>query len=379
MTNWMTKLYRFQYNARLAAHGLRCRRTRRLAPRFDPDRPPPRIVIVLVGLLGDTVLCTPLILEARRLWPDARISVLGRSHNVALLSGCPWIDELHTTAAEPFSLRRRHRMPELEAWLRGGEFDLAIIALGDHFAAILEKVGIPVRVGLRGHRLEPCLTHSYDIGSPRTWGPWERSGALRALGLETQEVVPRLSITESARSSGRRRLLPLGLGADEPYLVIHPFGSTPAQWWPTEQVNELGRRIRRELGLTTVLIGGGETRAAVLGKADDVVDSRGALSLEELLGVIEQARLVVSTDSGPFHIAGALGRPIVGLFRARRPEHAGRYSQARVIFGCHHACKWQCQWDRCRERPCRQMRDLSATDVFSTIRGVLSHDQFSTH
>ena len=81
--------------------------------------------------------------------------------------------------------------------------------------------------------------------------------------------------------------------------------------------------------------------------------------------------MVVTTDSGPFHIAGALGRPLVGLFRARRPEHAGRYARSRVLLGRDERCAKECEWDRCRAEPCRQMDALGAGEAAGAVREIL--------
>ncbi|MBW3599046.1 MAG: glycosyltransferase family 9 protein, partial [Planctomycetes bacterium] len=121
-----------------------------------------------------------------------------------------------------------------------------------------------------------------------------------------------------------------------------------------------------------VIVGGPETRGAVPPQPANVtIDATGALSLRELMGVINGAALVVSTDSGPFHIAGALGRPLVGLFRARRPEHAHRYPQARVVFGRYQNCQSECQWHQCSRVPCRQLESISVADVMSLVRDRL--------
>jgi ADP-heptose:LPS heptosyltransferase len=89
------------------------------------------------------------------------------------------------------------------------------------------------------------------------------------------------------------------------------------------------------------------------------------------MAVLTEASLVVTTDSGPFHMAGAIGTPILGVFRARRPEHAGQYSQAQVLFGQDDSCASRCAWDRCQELPCRQMLALSTAEVCDAARRVL--------
>ena len=69
-------------------------------------------------------------------------------------------------------------------------------------------------------------------------------------------------------------------------------------------------------------------------------------------------------------MAGALGKTVIGLFRGRRPEHANRYPQARVIFGADHSCEKFCQWNRCRAEPCRQLNAISIEEVLNEIIGA---------
>jgi ADP-heptose:LPS heptosyltransferase len=370
MTGLTSTLYGWQYRARQWAAGRLyrlCHGAARngAAPLKDPDR----VLLILAGLIGDTVMSTPVIVEARRLWPRARITVLGRRHNCEMLAACPLIDARVECPALPFSIRRRRQLARLKLWLRQQDFDLALIVLGDQFALMLAHVGIPVRVGASGHPLEPCLTHTYEVRGARLWGPPERLNALRALGREVRDVQPRLWVSQEMRRAARRRLAQLGLPDGSPYAAVHPFGSAARQWWPAERVGELAEGLWRQFGLRTVVIGGPETRGRLPVAAQGAaVDATGRLSMAELLGTVDQARLAISTDSGPFHVAGALGRPLVGLFRAKRPEHANRYPQARVALGQDSACDMNCRWDRCQTTPCRQMSALSVRDVLEAIR-----------
>jgi ADP-heptose:LPS heptosyltransferase len=330
---------------------------------------PKRVVIVLTGLLGDSVMCTPVLVEARRLWPAAHLTLLGRRHNLELLRACPLIDDFHEAEGLPFSMRDRHQVRALEAWLRDGSFDTAIILLGDEFAGLLARAGIPVRVGRQDHRLSPALTHTYDIGSARTWGPSERLGALRVLGLDVGTPTPTLWVDPAAHERARERLAALGVPTGAPYIAVHPFGRTPAQWWPIERVGVVAETVARD-GLPTVLLGDPKTSTVSLPHAA-VLDARGRFDVAELVAALADATLVVSTDSGPFHIAAALRRPCVALFRSSRPEHAHRYQGVQPLIGQNHPCEEQCRWDRCSVLPCRELATIDATMVTRAVQGLL--------
>lgn len=356
-----TKIYSAQHNLRQKLIARRYARAKTELPKVDPTTfSPERILVVLAGLLGDSVMSTPAIAEAKALWPDAHLTVLCMTHNRELLRADPNIDDFYVCNADPFSIRSSRDISELKVWLAAGEFDLAIILLGDQYAHLLAEAGIQVRVGVSGTALEGCLTHTYDIRSPREWGSNERLNAFRALGYSVPPRAAELWIDGLARVSAKEKL-----GNETNYVVVHPFGSTQRQWLPASKVTALIDGIS-ELGFRTVLIGGKETLATQI-SSRTIVDTRGLLSLPELLAVIDESKAVVSTDSGPFHIAGALGKTVIGMFRSSRPEHATAYSSGKVEFGSNDKCNATCVWDKCAANECRQMRAIGIDRVLSLL------------
>lgn len=337
-------------------------------------RNPNSVLFVLCGLIGDSVMSQPAIAAARDLWPGAKITVLGKRHNRELLKADPCIDEFYVCDADPFSLRRSAEIAGLKEWLQKSRFDAAIILLGDQYAHLLARAGIPVRVGVKGTILEPCLTHVYEIGSPREWGTRERLNCLRVLGADVADRLPKLYVDADAARTAYCKLAGLGLGPDQPYVVFHPFGSTQRQWWPPEIAAEFLSKAAAQDNRQFVIIGGKETADVRFGKAG-FIDTRGRLSISELIAVIDRADLAITTDSGPFHMAGALGKPTIGLFRSRRPEHANAYPTAKVIFGHDARCMKECKWDACAASPCRQMAAIPMASVCSLVQDDEENDQ----
>jgi ADP-heptose:LPS heptosyltransferase len=329
---------------------------------------PQNLALVLAGLIGDSVMCTPVISESRRAWPEARITVIGMRHNCELLAGCHEIDAVYELAAEPFTLRRRAAVRSFRQWLALQEFDAAIILLGDEFALELADAKIPVRAGVLGHPLSHSLTHVYNSGLPRSWGPEEKLNSLRVLGCDVCAVPPRLWITGSARQEASAALAGVGIGPEDEYAVIHPFGRTASQWWPAPYCNLLAPLLEDTYGWKLLLVGRSGLHFSER-FAPNLIDARGRIGLRHLPAVFERAALVISTDSGPFHIAGALGRPLVGLFRSARPEYSLRYRHARVVLGKDDACG-RCTGDRCRKLPCRQMAAITITNVMPAIEST---------
>src|SRR5262245_24139609 len=363
-------LYEWQYRIR-EHYVVAGRHFSRKPPPPDATSWPQRyIAFVLVGMLGDTIMCLPVLETAREAWPQARLCAVVTPRIQEMLSGAGFIDEFLVGAGDPLSIRGREQARRTQEQLCERHFDAAVLLGGDQYAPLLYKAGVPIRVGPAACVYEPLLTHTYVVDDGRTWGPYERLGALRSLRIETSDRAPRLDLDSRARVEFQRwRGTVLG-DPERSYVVIHPFGSTPRQRWPLDRVPELVERINQYAGMRSLLVGGPEFRgmAASLSNSLSLINAVGELSIPQLLGAIESASFVVTTDSGPFHMAGALGKSIIGLFRGRRPEHANRYQRSRVIFGADHSCERFCRWNHCQMEPCRQLSALSADEVLSEVR-----------
>jgi ADP-heptose:LPS heptosyltransferase len=366
--NIKSSLYTWQYRAREQYVVAKRRLGRKPPPPEAAPWPPRYVALVLTGMLGDTVMCLPVLEAAREAWPRARLCAVVTPRIREMLAGLGCVDEFLVGTGDPMSIRGREWARQTQERLSERRFDVAIMLLGDHYAPLFYRAGVPIRVGPAPCVYEPLLTHTYHIGDGRTWGPYERLGALRALGVETAHRVPMLDLAPQARVEFQRwREQSLG-GSNHPYVVIHPFGSSPRQRWPLDRALRLAGQVCQLTGMRSILVGGLEFRgvaASIVSISGDqsLINTVGELSISQLLAAIESASLVVTTDSGPFHMAGALGKPVIGLFRGRRPEHADRYPQARVIFGFDHSCEKSCRWDRCQAEPCRQLNAISTDEV----------------
>lgn len=330
-----------------------------------------RIVVILTGLVGDSVMCTPALAGIRRGWPEADVRLVGQRHNLDLLRACPHVNGFKLAEAIPFTIRRRAQLRRFAAWLASEAFDLALVLLGDEFAPLLWKAGIPTRVGPAQAILSPFFSHTYDIGSYRTWGPADRAAAVAVLGKPLPQELPELWPDLSAWQSMTRKLSGDGVALDPPYLVFHPFGRTEPQRLPRQAVEEVSRVLSEDRRTPVFLVGGVETRAVRIPSQAGLHDLRGRLDLAETVALISRASVVISTDSGPLHIAGALRRRTVGLFRARRPEYSTLYPTVVPLLGKNPRCEGECTWDECAKRPCRQMQNIGAAEIVATTARLL--------
>ncbi len=329
-----------------------------------------RLLVVCTGLIGDTIMSLPALCATRALFPGAELVGLVNpaARSILMMAGC--LDRYIVCDGAPLQLRPsgRREARRVESEVRSGGFDVAVIFLGDDYAPMLTRAGVPHRVLVAGGIYGRLATTTYTI-DPRTWGPAERLAAWRALGLEPGLPEVKLSASTRVRESLSAHVdRPPGRGR----VVLHAFGSSPDQWWPSSFVRDFVHQAESRLGLECLVIGAGSAAAAAFPGAAGPFRLINRLSLEQLVALLETSSLVVSTDSGPLHLAGVLGRPGVGLFRASRPEHAWRYPSIRPLVGRALAeCEDRCAWDRCRYSPCRQMSTIEPQVVISEAETLI--------
>jgi ADP-heptose:LPS heptosyltransferase len=360
---------------------------------------PRKILVVISGNLGDCVMATRTLVAIHDAWPAARIGIL--TNHVDLFRRCPFVDRclampdrtprrdgglpthplssvplpsLTSSSAAFFSLRSRSAVTALVREIADEHYDIALMAHNDTAAYLAARAGIPVRIGhtpmYRVERaLKVCLTH--PIPSPslaeRYADPTLSFDVPRYLGVDAEKSPrPQLWPDPAAAQRVRARLAQWGVREDR-FAVIHTSARSPARRWPDEHCKELVERLNRSYGWRSVWVAA-DSAETVTGR--HLVNATGQLPLDELIALIDLASGVVTTDSGPLHIAGVLERPIVGLFRSRNPVHERRYETLSPILGRDEACRARCGVYRCRgtnphllSKPCAEMSAIVPDDV----------------
>jgi ADP-heptose:LPS heptosyltransferase len=314
-------------------------------------------------------MCLPALKAAREVLPQAELVGLVTETSRSVLAPAACLDRFIATDGAPLRVHpaRVRAARALERLLASEEFALAVIfprrrLRADDHAHRRPSPRVRGRVRLRpaGHG------RIFDRGGAHV-GPRERLAAWRALGQDPGDGFPAMHVSPAALASVRARIGDV----PRPWIVLHPFGRTADQWWPLTAAETAARMLRERFGGSVLLVGGGSGSAPRAPAAPDMIDLGGRLSLDELIALIGTSDCVISTDSGPYHLAGAMDRRGVGLFRASRPEHAGRYAKIASVVApslteCH-----ACRWDRCETSPCRQMASLSPEAVVEAAGAAL--------
>jgi heptosyltransferase-3 len=330
-----------------------------------------RVLVVRTDRLGDMVLTLPLIQEIARQLPGATIDVMCRPYTAPLLERHPAVSKAITVDnAAPFGWQAAVRD------IRAGRYDAAIIVhptAKDTLA--VRAAGVPLRVG-NGYRW-----YSFLYNRPVFF---HRSEAVRheleynllylkGLGLKypNPPPAPHVPLLDSDVSAARELL---GDTAHEGYMIIHPGSGGSSLNWPTAFYSELAARLAKETGRTIVTTGGRDEAPA----AEDVAQAAGGVSVTgrtdfgALLGVLAGAALFVSGNTGPMHLAAALGRPVVALFSPLKSGSPARWrpvgGPSRVLTPPDYACD-KCTGVKCPDFNC--MKKLTVEDVFEAATELL--------
>ena len=364
------------------------RRSARRAVAGQPAPPPknpddPRaILLVQLDHLGDAIITSVMLPPLRRRYPHASIEVLAGPWNRELFEAMPEVDRVHVSRVNRFARGCRFGWILSTFWsgyrLRRRKFDLAIDVRGEFpLALILWLSGARRRLGWNCGGGGFLLTDTPRFVPDRPEAE-SRLALLAELGIQPdasgEARRPTFHPTEQSRRRVARRLAESAWEepSEGPRIVLHVGAGTPAKGWPAESWQELVGRLVVRLGARIVLVGGPRDRAVarrILGRRawPDLADCTGRLDVVELAALLEQADLVVGADSGPAHLAAAVGAPVVVLFsgtnRPRQWQPCGehvRVLQHRV--DCSPCNRRKCPWS---DHPC--MRRLTPRRVAEAV------------
>ena len=353
-----------------------------------PVRPAhPRVLVIRADHLGDATLSTAPLQAIRDALTPARLDVACGPWATAVFEGHPAVSEVLSIAAPWWLVRdRTSYAARVRAWfalvafvwrIRQRKYDIGIDLRGDlrHFVWFFVLAGIRERVSSDrtggAVLLTSCTPHVEGRHEVlRTLAIAERAGA---------EPIGRPTLADRELTHQRRS----DLGLPERFVAIAPRGASPNRQWPPEHVAELARFIFTNVGVPLVYIGSeadAEHAARVgLGREEGFIDLAGRTTVAELIALLTRAELLVAMDSGPMHIAAALGRPIVALW-GPTPVDWLPYADDAIIVRSPEAC--QCTgWRECRFGPGagRCFLAITGAQVFAAVQEQLDREERSAY
>jgi len=282
--------------------------------------------------VGDAIMAIPTMRAIRYLFPDADITLLARPGQWQLFLDAYYID--HMWSGPEGGLREWLKTVRA---LRRRRFDLAVLFPNSFESALLAFLGrARKRVGYARDGRSLLLTDRIKRG-PKKHQVLYYLELARALSFSLDIPKMWLRPTNQGEKLANELLASVGVAPDNRYMVLNPgaaFGS--AKRWGADRFAECADTLGAELDLEVVIIGSDRERPI----AEDIRSRmkrwagilNGKTTLDMLMGVIQQAKLVITNDSGPMHIAAALGTPTVAIFGATDDSVTGPWSKrARVV------------------------------------------------
>jgi heptosyltransferase-1 len=297
-----------------------------------------RLLIVKTSSIGDVIHALPVVQAIRESRPGLSLGWVIRRRCADVLRGCPWIDDLYVVPDRP-SLRD---LWALRKTLRAGRYQCALDMQGLFLSGLMTRLsGAPVRIGWDRNRERNAIWLTDPVVPGRASdmrGDRHEVEALygfaRAFGVDV--VPPEFTQQPYLAAEGKRQADDWLNSLPRPRVALSVGASRSYKRWPTENWLALADALVGQ-NKGVVFIGDkrdAETVAEVRAQmthSDKVVDLSGRTDLRQLAAVLSACELVISGDSGPMHLAVAVGTPVVALFGATNPARHGPYGARNVV------------------------------------------------
>jgi len=304
---------------------------------------PLRVLIVRVGAMGDVLHAMPAVTALRERHPEWFIGWAVEPRWLPLLqasSAMPLIDRAYLAATRawkrrPLSRETLREISSLRRELRGERFDLCVDMQGSIRSAVIGRMAGATRFAgpaapreaparwFYGQRVQVGASHVIEQGC-------ELLGA--AVGEVLRPAAVSLPVDEFAEASCRA-LLARVLPGQERFVLLAPTAGWGAKQWPAERYGAVAAALGRAGYRVLVNASSMEdASAAAVVRASGGAAAALPCSMAEMIALVRRASLVIAGDTGPLHLAAALGRPVVGLYGPTDPARNGPYgTRSRVL------------------------------------------------
>ncbi len=346
-----------------------------------------RILIVRMSALGDIVHALPVLAALRRAWPAAKIDWIVDEAYAPILTLAEGLHQRVIVRAKtpgnpkkglppPGCVTFGGAMGYLNAvrHLRAQKYEAALDLQGLIKSAVWARLSGAARViGFdRAHLREPMAAALYsETVAPRE-APHviqKNLSILQALGVPPATIELPLHPQGAVATTGAIA----AIGGAKKYAVLNPGAAWPNKRWPAERFGEFAAQLRARTGLPSLVTWGPGERdltERVIVASDGAAIAAPPTAIADLAVIMRDAALVVSGDTGPLHIAAAMGTPLVGLYGPTWPERNGPWHPDDQVISraggcvCHH--KRQCL----RGAPC--INEIEVRDVLTAAERRLA-------
>lgn len=306
--------------------------------RDTPASEPSRILVIRLDLLGDVLFTMTGVKALRARYPDAHIAMVTLPYTAPLARSYREVDEV--IAVDTNRIRRVRGLLDLRTWreygrtislLRSRNFDLALSVAGRTASLCAFLSGSTRSIGYDREAYPFTLTERLEGGRYEE-RMHEVEYVLRlaqAVGAEASPDHLQVTVAPEAQTRVRDRLRAEGIGPGERLVVIHAGSlNGSAKRWPPSRWASFSRQLRARAGVKVVLAGApsdAAIAAQVMAEDADILSMVGQTSIEELVALLADAALVATGDSGPLHLAVALGIPLLAAYGPTDPAIHGPY------------------------------------------------------
>ncbi len=341
---------------------------------------PMNILIVKLSAVGDVIHTLPSLAALRKLYPEAHITWVIEEASSDLIMDHPYLDSVIISRRKQWirDLKQGninkplHEMRAFIKTVRARPYDLVIDFHGLLKSAVIvlmssgrRKVGYDSMQELSGLFLNEKIPEDMEKHAVDRYLDF-----LHHLGAEVREREFMIPIGKENRNRIEELLQINGINKNEPFVTVSPVALWKTKLWEDEKFARLCDRIMADLNVRIILTGSSEEELAHIQSLmkTSAINLGGKTTLRDLAYLYQLSSLLITTDSGPMHLAAAVGTPVVALFGPTDPGRTGPYGEGHQVIRKDLPCS-PCFLKKCDTKRC--MRDITVEEVFQSVKEKL--------
>ena len=342
-------------------------------------------MIVKLSAIGDVIHTLPSLSALRKLYPLSHITWVVEEAAADIVNGHPDVDETLVFRRKRWicflgrGRQLRTCLREMRAFLkslRSRDYDLVI----DFHGLFKSALVVFLSRGKRRLGYDSMQELSGFFLNEKVHEDMKKHAVERYLDLVNHlgapESEPEFFIATGREDEKRTDLLleSFGLADDEPFIAVNPVAFWETKLWADEKFARLCDRLRRELKYKVVFTGGSSDGSIAHIQSfmlQPSINLGGRTSLKDLACIFRRAALLVTTDSGPMHLAAAVKTPVVALFGPTSPARTGPYGAGHTVIRTDISCS-PCYRKKCNSKEC--MEKISDETVFQAVKTNLRRE-----